>query len=225
MSNKNVQLVREYIEKIQNQKQFDHIFEYCSHDCVLHIAPYVGIGLEMDERSGDHIILLEVSPYGPAHGKLLPGDELLRVQDEHQLWDTFDGLKSGTWGQGVLGTPLTVTVHREGKRLEIPLVRSRIEGWDLKLSTIVDLWRDDVLKNWPDLKTQIKLIFGQDDLVSCYSIVSGTNLEYHRAAVWSECTIYRIADGRIIESWGVEDSVASIKQLGYTIREPEKVTA
>jgi predicted SnoaL-like aldol condensation-catalyzing enzyme len=225
MSKTNIQLVREYIEEVPNKKHFDRIFEYCSKDCVIHIAPYVGLGLNADDRSGERIILLDIAPTGPAHGKLLPGDELIRVQDDDKIWETFDELKSGMWGMGVFGTRLTVTVRRDGKLLSIPLVRSRVEGWDLKLHEIVDVWWDDIKKHWPDIRSEIKLIFGQDDLVSCFSIVSGTNLEYQRTAVWSECNIYRIQNGKIIETWGVEDSYSEMKQLGFRISEPVKELA
>jgi hypothetical protein len=225
MSKSNVKLVREYIEEVYNRKHFERIFDYCSKDCVIHIAPYVGLGLNSDERSGERVILLEVSPYGPAHGKLMPGDELARVQDDTRTWETFEELKSGLWGQGVLGTRLTLTVRRDGKLVEVPLVRSRVEGWDLKLGNIVDVWQDDVRKHWPDLKSEIKLIFGEDDLITCYTINTGTNVEYHRAAVWSECNIYRVQKERIIEMWGVEDSYSEMKQLGFRITEPQKEMA
>lgn len=225
MSKTNIQTVREYIEEVANQKHFDRIFDYCSNDCVLHIAPYVGLGLNADERSGERIVLLDIAPNGPAHGKLLQGDELVRVQDEHKTWQTFDELKSSLWGQGVLGTPLTVTVRRDGKLLDVPLTRGRVDGWDMKLAKIVDVWQDEIQKHWPDLKSEIKLIFGQDDLVTCYLINNGTNLEYHRSAVWSECGIYRIRDGKIVESWGVEDNFSEMKQLGFNVSEPLKEMA
>ena len=225
MSKANIQTVREYIEEVFNLKHFNRMFDYCSKDCVLHNAPYVGLGLTADDRSDQRVVLVEIAPNGPAHGKLFPGDELVRVQDEHKTWETFDDLKSGLWGQGVLGTHLTATVHRDGKLLDVPLVRNRVDGWDIKLANIVDLWQDEIQKHWPDLKMEIKMIFGQDDLVTCYSINSGTNTEYHRAAVWSECDIYRLQDGKIVESWAVEDNFSEMKQLGFNITEPVKEMA
>jgi predicted ester cyclase len=220
----NIQIVERYIDEIFNQKHFDQIFNYCSRDCVIHIAPYVGLGLSSDER-GEQVILTDIATHGPAHGNLLPGDRLVRVQDEHRTWETFDELKSGLWGQGVLGTRLTVTVQRAGELYDIPLVRSRVDGWKMKLSKIVDIWRDEIRRHWPGLNSEIKLIFGHDDLVACYLVTSGANLEHQHSAIWSESNIYRLENGKIIEMWGVEDSYAQLKQLGFTITEPVKELA
>ena len=203
MSKTNIQLVREFIEEVQNRKHFDRIFDYCSKDCTMHIAPYVGLGLTTDEHTGNTITLLEVAPHGPAHGKLLPGDVLVRVQDDARNYETFDELKTGFWGQGIPGTHLTVTVRRNGELLTVPLTRGRVEGWEMKLEKVANLWRDDVLKNWPDLHAAIEVIFGSDEMVTCYSIVTGTNNEYHRTATWSDCSIYRVNNGKIVETWGV----------------------
>ena len=104
--------------------------------------------------------------------------------------------------------------------MDISLKRGRVDGFDLLLSTYIDVWRDSTLKDWPDLKTEIKLIFGEGDRVACYWINSGTNQEYQRSAVWSEMNMYRLKDGKIVEGWGVEDSFSQLKQLGYRIDEP-----
>ena len=80
-------------------------------------------------------------------------------------------------------------------------------------------------KTWPDLKEEINLIFGHDDLVAVLSTLSGTNRDYHRPAVWNGCSIYRLKDGKIIEMMGVEEEYSQMKQLGYQIREPQRETA
>ena len=220
----NIQIVERYIDEVFNQKHFDQIFNYCSHDCVIHIAPYVGLGLSTEER-GEQVILTDIAPHGPAHGHLLQGDRLVSVRDEHRTWNTFDELKSGLWGQGVLGTHLTVKVQRAGELYDVPLVRSRVDGWKMKLSKIVDIWRDDIRQHWPGLTSDIKMIFGQDDLVACFLITSGANLEYQHSAIWSESNIYRVVNEKIIEMWSVEDSYAQLKQLGFMITEPVKELA
>ena len=220
MSKTNVQIVQEYIEEVLNHKHFDRVFDYCAEDCVLHVPPYVGLGLNFDDRSGDKVVLMDIAPNGPAAGSLQAGDEVVRVIDGAKTWETFKDLKSGLWGQGVMGTPITFTVNRAGKLMDIPLKRGRVDGFDLVLSTYIDVWRDGTLKDWPDLKVEIKRIFGEGDQVACYSIDSGTNQEYQRSAVWSEVSIYHLKDGKIVEMWGVEDGFSQMKQLGYQIHEP-----
>jgi hypothetical protein len=220
MSKTNVQIVQEYVEQVLNHKHFDRIFDYFAEDCVFHQPPYVGLGLNFDDRSGDKVVLIETAPSGPAAGNLQAGDELVRVTDGANTWETFKDLKSGLWGQGVMGTPLTFTVNRAGKLMDIPLKRGRVDGFDLVLSTYIDMWRDGTLKYWPDLNVEIKLIFGEGDQVVYYAIDSGTNQEYHRSAVWSEVGICRLKDGKIIEMWGLEDYSSQMRQLGYQIHEP-----
>ncbi len=222
MSRTNIQLVREYVEEVQNKKHFDRVYDYFSKDCVIHLTPYVGLGLTTDEYTSDKVILVEVAHNGPAFGNLLPGDELIRVQDDHHTWETFADLRNGLWGRGIPGTHLTVTVRRDGRMLTIPLVRGRVEGWDVRLEKVMRIWQDDTLKNWPDLHMEIQLIFGQDDLVTCYSIITGTHQEYHRSAIWSDCSIMRIREGKIVEMWGVEDAFSQMSQIGYRISEPAK---
>ncbi len=96
-----------------------------------------------------------------------------------------------------------------------------VNGWDQKLADFIDSWREYQLKVWPDLRVEIQFIFEKDDFVAYYAIDTGTSLEYHRAATWSECTICRVRDGKIVEAWSVEDNFSQMKQLGYEIREPQ----
>jgi SnoaL-like polyketide cyclase/PDZ domain len=219
MSESNVKIVREYIE-VLNHNQFDRIFEFCSEECILHGGPYVGIGVAPDDSSGEKIILQTILPNGPAAGFLQPGDELVRAADADEVWETFKELKSGLWGHGVAGTTVTITVRRDGKLLEFHLKRGFIEDAALKLSERINAIRS-WSKTWPDLKEEINLIFGAEDLVAVFSTLNGTNQDYHRSAVWSGCSIYRLEDGRIVEIMGVEDEYTQMKQLGYLIREPQ----
>jgi predicted ester cyclase len=219
MTKTNIEIVRGFIEAI-NQNQFDRFFDFCSKDCVLHAAPYVGLGILTDDSTGDHVMIVGTAPGGPAQGILQPDDELLRISDEEHTWDTFQDLKSGLWGQGIPGTHLIVTVKRNGREMKLDLVRGRVNAFDQKLSEVVDLWHHNKLTYWPQLKIDIQLIFEGDGLVAVYAINTGTHREYKRAAMWGECDIYRLLDGKIIETWGLEDNFAWMKQLGYEIREP-----
>jgi predicted ester cyclase len=220
MSKTNVQIVQEYVQDVLNHKQFERIFDYFTEDCIFHSSPYVGLGISMDDRSGDKVILVDIAPNSPAAGNLRPGDEIVRVSDGTKTWEGFKDLKSGMWGQGIMGTPITVTVNRDGKPMDIPLKRGRVEAFDMVLSTYIDQWRDNTLKFWPDLNIEIKMIFGEGDRIAFYLTDSGTNQEYHRSAVWGEVGIFRLKNGKIVESWGVEDSFSQLKQLGFQINEP-----
>jgi hypothetical protein len=220
MSKTNTQIVQEFIEVVNNQKHLDRTFDYCSRDCIIHLAPYAGLGFQTDDISGKQLVITEIAASGPAAGKLQLKDELVRVKDAHKTWEAFRDLKDGNWGQGVLGTPITLTVNRAGKQMDIQLERGRVEGFDMKLSTHIDAWNEAFLKVWPDLISEIKLIFGEGELVACYAINSGTNQEYQHSAAWDECDIYRLKDGKIIETWSVENAVSEMKQLGYQIIPP-----
>jgi predicted ester cyclase len=220
MSKTNTQIVQEFIEEVVNKKQYDHFFDYCSQDCVYHVAPYVGLGVNIDDSSGEKVFLKDIVPNSPAVGKLQAKDELVRVKDANNTWETWKVLKEGMWGQGVAGTPLTVTVNRAGKQMDIQMVRGRVEGFDQKQADSLQYMKDYMLKFWPDYKSEIKLILAEGDLVACYTINSGTNLEFHHSAVWDECDIYRLKDGKITEMWGVENNMSEMRQVGYQVIPP-----
>lgn len=221
MAKANTTIVREYVEEVWNRKRFDSIFEFCDKKCLVHVAPYVGTGIFSDELS-EKVIVMQVASHGPAFGHLQAGDVLISARDSENTWDTIDQMKSGLWGAGIPGTTVTFTVDRNGKTLTVPVVRSRIDGLELKLADFIEMWSADMFKTWPDLKTNIEMIFGDHDLVTCYALNSGTNTEYHRAAVWSGINIYRLHKGKITDMWGIDDSFAQMKQLGYQIRQPVK---
>jgi len=225
MTKANTTIVREYVEEILNRKHFDSIFEFCDKNCLVHVAPYVGTGVMTDDSSGEKVTIVNVASHGPAFRHVSVGDVLMRAHDDQNTWETFDQLKSGLWGAGIPGTTVTFTVNRDGKILTIPVTRSRIDGLELKLADFVDVWRADILKNWPDLHMDIEMLFGDHDLVTCYALNSGTNTEYHRAAIWSEIDIYRLKKGKITDFWGIEDGFAQMKQLGYQIHQPVKESA
>lgn len=225
MTKSNIQIVRDFYAQVITLRQFDHIYDYYSPQCVLHTPPFIGFGLNFDERDEERLMVFDVAPNGPAYGKILPGDELVRVQDDHKIWEGRAELRQNIWSLGIVGDLVTFTARRNNELIEIPVVRGRVGAWDVHLSTTVDIWLDDLQNNWLDMKSEISLIFGQDDLVACFVTNSGTHSKYHRTAIWSECCIFRLSDGKIVESWGMEDSLMQLKQLGYRIAEPEKEMA
>ncbi len=224
MTPTNIEVVKGFVE-VLNKGEFDRLFDYCSPDCAIISPPYVGFGVNFDDSSGEHSILCTIAPSCPAAGKLQLGDELVRVSDGTDTWETFDQLRSGLWGQGRSGTSVTITVRRDGQLLDYQLERGRVEGMTLPLATIVPSWRVSKARYWPDLTAEIQVIFGEGEWVACYMLNSGVNLEYRRSAMWAECDILRLSGGKIVEIHAAEDSFAQMKQLGYDIREPQPVPA
>ncbi len=113
MAKSNTDIVREQVEAL-NRNDFAHLLEICSPDCVSHASPYVGLGVLSDDSSGNHIVVTAIAPAAPADGILEKGDELLKVMDGERTWETLPKLQHALWGQGIPGTPLTVTVQRRG---------------------------------------------------------------------------------------------------------------
>ena len=75
----------------------------------------------------------------------------------------------------------------------------------------------------PDVRPSVIQAVAEGDLVACRVVAEGT----HTGAPfppgipasgtrlrWQECHVYRIADGRIAEHWGVNDMLAILVQLG-----------
>ena len=220
MSKANVKIVEEYIEQVINRRQFERLTEFCTEDCVLHAPPYVGLGVNFDDTSGEKLILTDVAPNSPADGRLQLGDELVRAQDGDLIVENFEELREGLWAQGLVDVELILTVRRNGSLIAIPLRRARINAFDLKASEIFNAANLYWKKYWPDIKMEVKEIFGGGDKVACYAINTGTNQEYGRSAVWDEFDIFKLKDGRITEVWGTENIYSQFKQLGYQITKP-----
>lgn len=220
MSKTNVEIVEEYIEQVINRRRFERLSEFCTEDCVLHASPYVGLGVNFDDTSGEKLILADIASNGPADGRLQLGDELVRVQDGDHILENFEALRKGLWAHGLVDTEVTVTVRRNGSLITIPLRRGRIDEFDIKASEIFTAANPYWQKYWPDVKMEVMEIFGTGDKVACYAVNSGTSQEYGRSAVWGEMDIFKLKDGRISETWGMEDTYSQFKQLGYQITEP-----
>jgi predicted ester cyclase len=223
MLKKNAEIVREYFNDVINAHNIDRIYDYLDKKCVFHTPPYVGLGLRWDEKPGEKLVITAVAEKGPCYGKLMAGDEAVRIQDEHGIAETFEQLKNGFYGLGRIGTPVSITVRRGEKLLDFTAIRSRIEGFDNVMS-------DDQLEGIrkffteiiPDYKAEIKVILEDGDKVAIYLISSGTSQEFHASAVWPECSIWRLENGKIVETWGVEDNLSWNLQMGYQLKEPVK---
>jgi len=220
MENHNIQIVQECIEQIFNAKRFERIYDYYSMQCVLHTPPYVGLGIFPDDSSGEHLVIKSVAANGPAAGRVMVGDELLRAQDANGTWEGFDQLRTGLWGQGKLGTEVKLTLLRDGETIDVTLARGRVEGFDSTIIEVLDTWRHDLQEEIPDLKTEIDQIMAAGDRVAFFATNTGTNVRYHQSAVWTECDIMRLENGKIVEWWGVEDQLSRMLQLGFRLSEP-----
>jgi len=222
MENQNIQIVRECVEVIQNGKHFERLYDFYSEKCTFYSAPYVGLGFLRDDSSGNQVVVKSVAPHSPVAGKVQAGDVVLRARDANGEWEGYDQLRTGLWGQGKLGTEVTLTLLRNGETLEATFSRGRVEGYSNTLAEIKDGWQHFLEVEMPDLHTEINVILGAGDMVAYYSTNTGTSAIYHQSGIWPECNILRLEDGRIVEWWGVEDGLALWSQLGYRITEPAK---
>ena len=152
------------------------------------------------------------------------GDEILRVSDGERTWETFDELCQTAWGQGALGTSLTVRVRREEAEHEISLVRGLVPAFEFPYHTLESGMRQ-WLKDWPDLEARLVNVIEAGDLVAYHAENQGNNTRYGRAAVWAEFGFVRVQQGKITDWWSAEDTFSQFKQLGYTIEEPAVVKA
>jgi hypothetical protein len=225
MENNNIQIVRECIEQITNAKKFDKIYDYYSEECIFNNPPYVGLGFFPDDSSGERLEVKTVVPNSPATEVLQQGDVVLRASDDNESWEGYDQLRTGLWGQGKLGTEVTLTLLRSGEPIEATIKRGRIDGFYLPIATLQDVWQHFMLEEMPDLKTEIIQIMASGDLVAFYAANTGTSTIYNQSAVWTECNILRLENGKIVEWWGVEDTLSEWRQMGFQIREPQKDSA
>jgi hypothetical protein len=224
MTQTNSSILRGFLDEVVNQRRLDLLPKYLGEEYVGHSTPYVGVGIAPDYSSGTKVTVQVVDPGGPAEGKLMVGDEILRVSDGERTWETFDELRQPTWGQGVLGTSLTMWVRREEVEHEISLARGLVPGFEIPYHAlepgIREWWKD-----WPDLETRLVKVIEAGDLVAYHAENQGNSARYGRAAVWAEFGFVRVQHGKITDWWMAEDTFSQFKQLGYTIEEPAAVKA
>jgi steroid delta-isomerase-like uncharacterized protein len=79
---------------------------------------------------------------------------------------------------------------------------------------------------FPDLRVQVQDLIEEGDKVAGRNTVTGTHRgEYMglaptgRFIIYNEIFIFRFADGRIIETWGVVDLYSQLKQLGILVNQ------
>ena len=171
--------------------------------------------------SSEKITVTSVAPGSPADGKLRVGDEIIRVEDEYNVWDTFKQLKTAVMGLGQTGTTIKVRVQRGEGTFDYEITRGFIEGFDIPYELAQENLRTFLMDDYPDMKVTVKHIIGEGDMVACYTESQGTNSDFNRQSIWPESVFYRLSEGKIVEEWFVADYVSALKQLGYNIKAPE----
>jgi hypothetical protein len=225
MSQTNNSIVESYFDEVINQKCLDLIPKYFSEKFVMHGSPYVGMGMMPDASSGEKVIVQKVFPGSPAEGKFEKGDVILRVVDSNRTWNTFEELRNGgLWGQGAIGTPLTVLVQRGNQEKEITLERGLVQGAEFPYE-LQEPGMRDMFKEWSDMKCSLVHVIESGDQVAFHARYQGQNMRYGRSAVWSEFGFIRLKDGKFTDWWSSDESVSEYRQLGFSIMAPEMVKA
>lgn len=88
---------------------------------------YVGIGVTITVREdGLGFDILQVEPGGPAReAGLLPGDIIVAVEGENAFEMGTDGARDRIRGDE--GTPVNITIQRDGQQMDVTLVRKSIQ--------------------------------------------------------------------------------------------------
>jgi predicted ester cyclase len=83
-----------------------------------------------------------------------------------------------------------------------------------------DVWAV-LLAGLPDLQLNVEDLIGEDDKVVARIVVTGTHRGVYmgvqptgKIISYDEIFIFRFANGRVVETWGVVDVLSQMKQLG-----------
>lgn len=210
-----------FFEQVINQRRYDLIDTFFHTDAISHNPPYAGCGLITSEYDGV-IRVRMVAPGGPAEGLVQVGDEILEAADAQHTWTGFDALKTGLWGQGVAGTKVVLQIRRGEELLEATVERALVAGFDQCFGAVRESFIRYLQDEAPDLQVTVERVVEQGDMVAAYVVNRATSSAYNRQAVWAECDLFRVADGKIVESWGVEDSLSWMRQQGFRFLPPEE---
>jgi len=220
MSHKNIRIVREFVDQIFNAKRVDRLHDFFDESCIFNSAPYIGLGFVVDGSSNERLVVSKIAINGPANGLVEVGDELVRATDGQDAWEGYEELRKGLKGHDQLGSDLKLSVLRAGEVHEINLESGWVTGFNSSLAEMREMWQNMLLQEMPDLYTEIEQIFADRDMVAYFATNSATSESYHRTAVWSECNILRLKNGRIVEWWGIPDLLSQQKQFGFDITAP-----
>ncbi len=79
-----------------------------------------------------------------------------------------------------------------------------MEDFDITMTDFHADWQRILIRETPDMRIVIDCIFASGNQVAYFATNTATHTEHKRSAVWSECNIMRLAEGKIVEWWGVE---------------------
>jgi predicted ester cyclase len=96
------------------------------------------------------------------------------------------------------------------------------ELYDPRLAPAARRWIEPFLASFSDVHMRIDDLIAEDDTVvgrfSCSGTHTGAWLGHpptgRRFTDVAEVYIFRIADGRIVRAWGLEDNLSRLRQLG-----------
>jgi predicted ester cyclase len=128
-------------------------------------------------------------------------------------------------------TPAAVPAVETNKRLVRRLVEEVLnerrldvidELYHPRLASAARRWIEPFLASFSDVHMRIGDLIAEDDTVvgrfSCSGTHSGDWLGHpptgRRFTDVAEVYIFRIADGRIVRAWGLEDTLSRLRQLG-----------
>jgi predicted ester cyclase len=99
-------------------------------------------------------------------------------------------------------------------------IRTPLPGNTTGAEKLKQVWTV-LLRAFPDLQLTIEDLIGEGDKVVARIVCTGTHLgEYMglapsgKSIAYDEIFIFRFANGRVVETWGVVDVFSQMKQLG-----------
>ena len=99
-------------------------------------------------------------------------------------------------------------------------IRTPLPGEATGAEKLKQVWAV-LLGGMPDLQLSVEDLIGEDDKVVARIVVRGTHLGTYmgveptgKSIVYDEIFIFRFADGHVVETWGVVDVLAQLRQLG-----------
>jgi len=211
MMKSNVDIIRDVIDQVVNQKEIEAWDQFFSQDYVAHGVPFIGMGFARDTSGNKHIINM-VFPESPAEGKLRVGDEILWVADDQQCWESYEEIE-----EGLKGKSYTLGIRRGHQTLEVELSRSLVRGFDTHTSQAKADMQDFMTNQFPNLTATIHQILADGDRVVSLLEYRGTHKRYKKEAVWQEAWFVRMSEGMIVESWPINDLYTYFRHLGYQL--------